>query len=159
MNKLLLLYLVLVSFMSCAHKDNTQFVIRDAAGNQFIIGTTDSCCSKVTYFLNDNEYVCFEYEDVISFNSNDSPDSFFSRVADKMYGDDRSEFGYTAFFAILFDKDLQIVDIRFISKEVPSPEIEKLTSLIRMSEGEWHLSDPDYSGRPYYLKILRVRFQ
>lgn len=159
MNKLLLLCFVLVSHVSCAHGDNTRFVIRDSAGNQFIIGTTDSCCCKVKYCLNDNEYVCFEYEDVISFNSSDSPDSFFSRVADEMYGDDRSEFGYTAFFAILFDKDLQIVDIRFISKGVPLPVIEKLTSLIRMSEGEWFLSDPNHSGRPYYLKILRARFQ
>ena len=146
------------SCVSCGYKDNTCFVVRDSAGNQFIIGSTDSCCCKVTYYLNSNEHVCFEYEDVLTFNSDDSPGSFFSRAADNLYGEDRAEIGYTAVFAILFDKNLQIVNIRFISK-LPEPVIEKLTSLIRMSEGEWHLADLNYSGRPYYLKILQVRFQ
>lgn len=158
MNKLFLLCFLIVFQVSCGHRDNTRFVFRDSAGNQFIVGSADSCCCKVTYFLNSNEYVCFEYDDVLAFSKNDSPGSFFSRTADKLYGDDRVEIGYTAVFAILFDKDLRIVDIRFITK-LPEPEIEKLTALIKMSEGEWHLSKLNCSGRPYYLKILQVRFQ
>lgn len=155
-NNKLLLTLCATVIVSCHNSDSLR--ILDSDGDRIVECVSDTLGGVVSYCFKDQREISFEYTDNIVFSNDETVESFFSRQADILFGEDRAEFGLNVVLSILFDSDLSMQEIRMISRNITLEQTDQIRKLVKESEGKWLFVSNTSDSQPYYLKIVRIQF-
>ena len=155
-NKKLLLALCATVIVACHNSDS--LLILDSDGDRIVEFASDTLGGAVSYCFKDRREIAFEYIDNVMFSKDETIEAFFSRQADILFGENRTEFGLNVVLSILFDSDLSMLEIRMISRNLTLEQTDQIRKLVKESEGKWSFVSNVSKSQPYYLKIVRIQF-